>query len=162
MIAAFTDDDRDADLAEILTQEQADSVREYLVDKHAIQSAGWFKTRKVAAVGFGTHMPPTLDPSPRRNAVPPRRDHRVHPADVADRGRNPTCDEFRRGNRAVERRQRTAKKMRFFREMATCRRISLVPFELHVSPFCLAQAPGSSALQSREIESTRPQCLWEE
>jgi phospholipid/cholesterol/gamma-HCH transport system substrate-binding protein len=64
VIAAFTDDGRDLDLAEVLTQEQAESVRRYLVDKHSIQSAGWFKSRKVAAVGFGTHIPRTLDPSP--------------------------------------------------------------------------------------------------
>ena len=61
VIAAFTDGDHDEDLAEILTQEQAETVRRYLVDKHAIQSAGWFKSRKVAAVGFGTHIPRTLD-----------------------------------------------------------------------------------------------------
>ena len=61
VIAAFTDDDRDQDLAEILTQDQAESVRRYLVDKHAIQSAGWFKSRKIAAVGFGSHLPRTLD-----------------------------------------------------------------------------------------------------
>ena len=64
VIAAFTDDDRDRDLAEILTQEQAESVRKYLVDKHSIQSAGWFKSRKIAAVGFGTQLPRTLEPSP--------------------------------------------------------------------------------------------------
>ncbi len=64
VIAAFTDDQRDQDLAEILTQEQADAVRNYLVAKHSIQSAGWFKRRKVASVGFGTHIPPTLDPGP--------------------------------------------------------------------------------------------------
>ena len=64
VIAAFTDDDRDQELAEILTQEQADAVRKYLVEKHSVQSAGWFKHRKVAAVGFGTHVPRTLDPSP--------------------------------------------------------------------------------------------------
>jgi phospholipid/cholesterol/gamma-HCH transport system substrate-binding protein len=64
VIAAFTDDDRDKDLAEILTQEQAESVRDYLVEKHAIQSVGWFRTRMVAAVGFGTHVPRTLDPVP--------------------------------------------------------------------------------------------------
>ena len=63
VIAAFTDDDRDQDLAEMLTQEQAESVRHYLVEKHAIQSAGWFKSRKVASVGFGTHAPRTLDPA---------------------------------------------------------------------------------------------------
>jgi phospholipid/cholesterol/gamma-HCH transport system substrate-binding protein len=64
VIAAFTDDDRDHDLAEILTQEQAEAVRRYLVDKHSIQSSGWFKSRKVAAVGFGTHTPRTLEPAP--------------------------------------------------------------------------------------------------
>lgn len=61
VIAAFTDDDRDEDLAEILTQEQADAVRNYLVTNHSIQSAGWFKRRKVASVGFGSHTPRTLD-----------------------------------------------------------------------------------------------------
>ncbi len=64
VIAAFTDDLSDRERAEILTQEQADSVRKYLVDKHAVQSAGWFRSRKVAAVGFGTHVPPTQDPLP--------------------------------------------------------------------------------------------------
>ena len=70
VIAAFTDDDRDQDLAEILTQEQAESVRRYLVDKHSIQSAGWFKSRKVAAVGFGTHVPRTARPSPESTPRP--------------------------------------------------------------------------------------------
>lgn len=64
VIAAFTDENRDEDLAEILTQEQADSVRNYLVDNHSIQSAGWFKRRKVASVGFGSHAPRSLDPPP--------------------------------------------------------------------------------------------------
>jgi phospholipid/cholesterol/gamma-HCH transport system substrate-binding protein len=62
VIAAFTDQSRNQDLAEVLTQEQAESVRDYLVQKHGIQSAGWFKTRKIAAVGFGTHAPPSLEP----------------------------------------------------------------------------------------------------
>ena len=43
VIAAFTDDDQDVDLAEVLTQEQADSVRKYLIEKHGIDSAGWFR-----------------------------------------------------------------------------------------------------------------------
>jgi phospholipid/cholesterol/gamma-HCH transport system substrate-binding protein len=64
VIAAFTDDDRDEELAEVLTQEQADAVRNYLVTKHSIQSAGWFKRRKVASVGFGSHIPRTLDTAP--------------------------------------------------------------------------------------------------
>ena len=64
MIAAFTDDERDPDLAEILTQEQAEAVRKYLVETHSIQSVGWFKHRKIASVGFGSHAPRTLDPAP--------------------------------------------------------------------------------------------------
>ena len=63
MIAAYSDDSANRERAEILTQEQADSVRKYLVERHSIESAGWFKTRKVAAVGFGTHVPRTLDPA---------------------------------------------------------------------------------------------------
>ncbi len=57
VIAAFTDDARDPDLAQILTQEQADAVRKYLVARHGIDSAGWFTSRKVAAVGFGSQTP---------------------------------------------------------------------------------------------------------
>ncbi len=63
VIAAFTDADKDIDLAELLTQEQADAVRKYLVDKHGIDSAGWFRSRKVAAVGFGTQVPRLQEPS---------------------------------------------------------------------------------------------------
>ena len=71
VIAAFTDDNRDEDLAEILTQEQAETVRKYLVNRHSIQSAGWFKSRKVAAVGFGAICPersssPPVDAPSRR------------------------------------------------------------------------------------------------
>ena len=62
VIAAFTDNDHDIELAEVLTQEQADSVRRYLVEKHGINSAGWFRSRKVAAVGFGTQVPRIQDP----------------------------------------------------------------------------------------------------
>jgi phospholipid/cholesterol/gamma-HCH transport system substrate-binding protein len=58
VIAAFTDDHSYGDdLALILTQEQANSVRRYLVARYAIDTVGWFRTRKVAAVGFGTHPP---------------------------------------------------------------------------------------------------------
>jgi phospholipid/cholesterol/gamma-HCH transport system substrate-binding protein len=71
VIAAFTDDQRDQDLAEILTQEQAEAVRHYLVEKHSIQSAGWFKSRKIASVGFGSHTPRTLEPD--QPAQPSRR-----------------------------------------------------------------------------------------
>ena len=71
VIAAFTDDDHDVELAEVLTQEQADSVRKYLIEKHGIDSAGWFRSRKVAAVGFGTQVPRLQDPPLAQ--LPPRR-----------------------------------------------------------------------------------------
>ena len=54
---------------------------------HAIDSAGWFSSRKVAAVGFGSHAPRTLDRGRRGQPVAPRRDHPVHPAGVIDRKR---------------------------------------------------------------------------
>jgi phospholipid/cholesterol/gamma-HCH transport system substrate-binding protein len=60
VIAAFTDSVENQNLADILTQEQAETVRKYLVEKHSIQSAGWFHARKVAAVGFGNHAPPAI------------------------------------------------------------------------------------------------------
>lgn len=71
VIAAFTDDQRDQDLAQALTQEQADAVRKYLASRHAIDSAGWFATRKVAAVGFGTQIPRTV--AEQAEKQPPRR-----------------------------------------------------------------------------------------
>ena len=60
VIAAFTDATQGEDLAQALTQEQAEAVRKYLIAKHAIGSIGWFGTRKVAAVGFGSQAPRTL------------------------------------------------------------------------------------------------------
>ncbi|WZO99010.1 MlaD family protein [Isosphaeraceae bacterium EP7] len=71
VIAAFTDDAHDAGMAEILTQEQADSVRKYLNTKHALETIGWFRTRKVAAVGFGTQSPRVAAGLPQPG--PPRR-----------------------------------------------------------------------------------------
>jgi phospholipid/cholesterol/gamma-HCH transport system substrate-binding protein len=72
VIAAFTDDAGDSELAQALTQEQADAVRKYLVSHHAIDSAGWFATRKVASVGFGTETPRAL-PGQERRDQPARR-----------------------------------------------------------------------------------------
>jgi phospholipid/cholesterol/gamma-HCH transport system substrate-binding protein len=63
VIAAFTDPDLDAGLAEALTQEQADAVSKYLVDHHGINSAGWFKKRRIAAVGFGGRPPRLVEAS---------------------------------------------------------------------------------------------------
>jgi len=70
VIAAFTDPEADPDLAETLTQEQADAVRAYLVEQHGIASAGWFRKRKVAAVGFGVQPPRLAD---NAEALPSRR-----------------------------------------------------------------------------------------
>jgi phospholipid/cholesterol/gamma-HCH transport system substrate-binding protein len=68
VIAAFTDDESDPEIAQILTQEQADAVRNYLVTRHAIDSAGWFSSRKVAAVGFGGQVPRSSAGEPARPA----------------------------------------------------------------------------------------------
>ncbi|MDG3006803.1 MlaD family protein [Paludisphaera mucosa] len=65
VIAAFTDPSADPDLAEALTQDQADAVCKYLVDQHGINSSGWFRKRKVAAVGFGGQDPRPLADSER-------------------------------------------------------------------------------------------------
>jgi phospholipid/cholesterol/gamma-HCH transport system substrate-binding protein len=77
VIAAFTDAPLDPELAQVLTQEQAEAVRKYLIARHAIDSAGWFSTRKVAAVGFGTDTPsPTAEGLAGAQAArdrPPRR-----------------------------------------------------------------------------------------
>jgi phospholipid/cholesterol/gamma-HCH transport system substrate-binding protein len=71
VIAAFTDDPRSEELALVLTQEQANAVRNYLVSQHAIDAVGWFGTRKVAAVGFGTQVPNNL--AEETTDLPPRR-----------------------------------------------------------------------------------------
>lgn len=71
VIAAFTDQALDSDLAQLLTQEQADAVRVYLVKRHSLDSTGWFSTRKVAAVGFGADAPRVS--KGEGDAQPPRR-----------------------------------------------------------------------------------------
>jgi phospholipid/cholesterol/gamma-HCH transport system substrate-binding protein len=71
VIAAFTDDSRGDDIALLLTQEQANAVRNYLVAQHSIDTAGWFRTRKVAAVGFGTEVPRSV--ADDKHDVPARR-----------------------------------------------------------------------------------------
>jgi phospholipid/cholesterol/gamma-HCH transport system substrate-binding protein len=73
VIAAFNDAARDPEVALLLSQEQADAVRTYLVANHQIDSTGWFATRKVAAVGFGTDTPPTLAGPTGGHPPPPRR-----------------------------------------------------------------------------------------
>lgn len=70
VIAAFSDEPKESDRAQILTQEQAEAVRKYLTAKHTIDSLGWFNTRKVAAVGFGAETSRALG---GLSAVPPPR-----------------------------------------------------------------------------------------
>jgi phospholipid/cholesterol/gamma-HCH transport system substrate-binding protein len=77
VVAAFTDTAPEGDegLARVLTQEQAEAVRAYLMDQHKIHSNGWFNSaRKVAAVGYGTH-PPRVPGTPDAATanLPPRR-----------------------------------------------------------------------------------------
>lgn len=62
VIAGFHDDPRGDDLAELLSHQQAESVRGYLVNRHSVQSKGWWGSRKVAAVGFGKQKPRTAQP----------------------------------------------------------------------------------------------------
>ena len=73
VVAAFTDQSLDDDMAERLTQQQAEAVRQYLVAEHSIDSAGWFRARTVAAVGFGTHRPRTPSNGPRAQSQAPDR-----------------------------------------------------------------------------------------
>lgn len=72
VVAAFTDDSQDEgeDMARILTQDQADAVRKYLMGEHKLEAIGWFGARKMAAVGFGTHAPRASTEAPRN---PPSR-----------------------------------------------------------------------------------------
>jgi len=72
VIAAFTDDRLDADLAEILTQEQAEAIRRHLVEHHGLGSAGWFRSRTIAAVGFGNQPPRTAIETPGASTGPRR------------------------------------------------------------------------------------------
>ncbi len=60
VIAAFSDTEGQSDesKARILTTEQAQAVRKYLDEQHKLFSLSWFRKRKSAVVGFGSHVPP--------------------------------------------------------------------------------------------------------
>lgn len=76
VIAAFTDraPRDDEGLARILTQDQAEAVKAYLVEHHRLQSTGWFSpARKIAAVGFGTQTPRLPDAEASIVHLPARR-----------------------------------------------------------------------------------------
>lgn len=61
VVAAFTDraPSGSEDLAQILTQDQADAIRSYLVNQHRIDRLPWyrFSQRAIASVGYGTQTP---------------------------------------------------------------------------------------------------------
>lgn len=74
VIAAYADDPRgDEELVQAVTEKQAEAVRQYLTQKHGIDSAGWFSWRKVAAVGFGTQTPRLVTEGTVRDNLPVRR-----------------------------------------------------------------------------------------
>ena len=73
VVAAFTDETTKGDEpARQLTQRQAESVRKYLVEQHAIDWVSvWSSRRKIVAVGFGNHTPAL--PDGHESGGPPRR-----------------------------------------------------------------------------------------
>jgi phospholipid/cholesterol/gamma-HCH transport system substrate-binding protein len=56
-------------VARTLTKQQSEAVCAYLKGRHAVQKLGWFKYRKVTAVGLGTMAPPL----PEQESLPPGR-----------------------------------------------------------------------------------------
>ncbi len=66
VIAAFTDEPKDADAAKILTEDQAKAVKDYLTQKHKLFDVAFLRQRKVAAVGYGTQKP---KPQPATSAA---------------------------------------------------------------------------------------------
>jgi phospholipid/cholesterol/gamma-HCH transport system substrate-binding protein len=75
VIAAFTDDNSQGEqLAQELTQKQAEAVRKYLVEQHSVDWNGfWSGRRRVAAVGFGTRSPARAGEQEHAPSGPPRR-----------------------------------------------------------------------------------------
>lgn len=59
VIVAYTDSNSDSKAAEILTTEQSEAVRTYLIDHHSIHKLGTFSRRTVHAIGMGTRLSPT-------------------------------------------------------------------------------------------------------
>ena len=83
VIAAFTDDDRDPDLAQSSPRSRPTPSASTWSTQHSIQSAGWFSPQGRRR-RLRQPCPPTLDPAPRA-ALAPGRDHPVHAAGVSDR-----------------------------------------------------------------------------
>jgi phospholipid/cholesterol/gamma-HCH transport system substrate-binding protein len=65
VIVAYTDPNYpDSKAAEILTQEQAEAVKTYLIDHHDIHKLGTFSRRNVQAIGMGNKTAPGIPVSP--------------------------------------------------------------------------------------------------
>ena len=60
VIAVFTPTAADPELAQMLTQEQANTIRKYLNDRYKIEKVSWLTSRKVTAIGYGTQVPRLL------------------------------------------------------------------------------------------------------
>ena len=58
VVAAYTSGDISEGAALILTQAQAQAVRDYLVEEHGVNRLGWWSRRDVTALGMGTRRPP--------------------------------------------------------------------------------------------------------
>lgn len=56
-------------VARTVTKQQSEAVCAYLKARHAVQKLGWFRSRKVTALGLGTASPPL----PETIALPPSR-----------------------------------------------------------------------------------------
>jgi phospholipid/cholesterol/gamma-HCH transport system substrate-binding protein len=70
VVVAYTDPKSTSfSLARTLTRQQSEAVCAYLKGHHAVQKMGWFRSRKVTAVGLGTSPPPIPD----TEALPPSR-----------------------------------------------------------------------------------------
>jgi phospholipid/cholesterol/gamma-HCH transport system substrate-binding protein len=56
-------------VARTLTKQQSEAVSAYLQGRHSVQKLGWFRSRKVSALGLGTTAPPL----PEQEPLPPSR-----------------------------------------------------------------------------------------
>lgn len=70
VVAVFTAPPLDERTATILTEEQAEAVRTYLVDHHKVNRLSWWSGRNVTPLGMGTRMAPG---GTSRSDAPPRR-----------------------------------------------------------------------------------------
>jgi phospholipid/cholesterol/gamma-HCH transport system substrate-binding protein len=58
VIAGYTQPGHDARVAEVLTQQQSEAVRNYLLEQYAIQKISFWRRRDVIALGMGAKSPP--------------------------------------------------------------------------------------------------------